>query len=165
MYSIINMKYCSVLFLLLCFLFPTYGQETPARDQINALKIAYITKQLSLSSEEAQQFWPVFNAYEAELQELKAQENQLKRRLRQELMSGSEEDLEILADQFITGKKKEYDLALEYHGKVKKVLPIRKVILLYRSEDSFKTKILEEWRKRRAQQMQNRRRNLNRNNE
>jgi hypothetical protein len=34
---------------------------------IEALKAAYITKQLNLSIEEAQQFWPLHNLYMAEL--------------------------------------------------------------------------------------------------
>ena len=32
-------------------------------DRIKSHKIAYLTEQLSLSPEEAQQFWPVYNAY------------------------------------------------------------------------------------------------------
>lgn len=37
------------------------------RPNIEAIKVAYITKQLNLSAEEAQKFWPVHNAYMAEL--------------------------------------------------------------------------------------------------
>jgi hypothetical protein len=37
------------------------------RTNIEAIKVAYITKQLNLSAEEAQKFWPVHNAYMAEL--------------------------------------------------------------------------------------------------
>jgi hypothetical protein len=37
------------------------------RPNIEAIKVAYITKELNLSAEEAQKFWPVHNAYMAEL--------------------------------------------------------------------------------------------------
>ncbi len=37
------------------------------RPNIEAIKVAYITKQLNLSAEEAQKFWPVHNAYMSEL--------------------------------------------------------------------------------------------------
>ena len=40
-------------------------------DQIKALKIAYITKQLDLTPDEAQKFWPVFNQYETELKKVR----------------------------------------------------------------------------------------------
>lgn len=44
------------------------------RPNIEAIKVAYITKQLNLSAEEAQKFWPVHNAYMAELKKAR-QEN------------------------------------------------------------------------------------------
>lgn len=38
---------------------------------IEALKIAYITKELNLTQEEAQNFWPTYNAYSAEMKKLR----------------------------------------------------------------------------------------------
>lgn len=46
------------------------------RPNIEAIKVAYITKQLNLSAEEAQKFWPVHNAYMAELKKAR-QENKM----------------------------------------------------------------------------------------
>lgn len=42
------------------------------RPNIEALKVAYITKQLNLSAEEAQKFWPVHTAYMSELKKARA---------------------------------------------------------------------------------------------
>ena len=39
-------------------------------ERIEALKVAYITKQLQLSPDEAQKFWPVYNTYENELKQM-----------------------------------------------------------------------------------------------
>lgn len=50
---------------------PPPGEPRP---NIEAIKVAYITKQLNLSAEEAQKFWPVHNAYMAELKKAR-QEN------------------------------------------------------------------------------------------
>lgn len=38
-------------------------------EKIQALKIAFITQKLELSTEEAQKFWPVYNRYETELRQ------------------------------------------------------------------------------------------------
>jgi len=38
-----------------------------ALNRAEALKIAYITKELNLSAEEAQRFWPVYNTYISEI--------------------------------------------------------------------------------------------------
>lgn len=69
-------------FLLISFLFvayPIFAQENEAKDQdevienskmaqsIDALKMAYITKELNLSPDEAQKFWPIYNNYSSEL--------------------------------------------------------------------------------------------------
>lgn len=39
--------------------------------RLEALKIAYLTKQLNLTTEEAQKFWPVYNKYIGEMRQLK----------------------------------------------------------------------------------------------
>ncbi len=42
---------------------------------IEGLKIAYITKQLSLSSIEAQKFWPVYFSYDSEIKATRKENN------------------------------------------------------------------------------------------
>ena len=51
-----------------------YSQEPPdgtknekVAETIEALKVAYITKELELSAEEAQQFWPSYNSFSSEI--------------------------------------------------------------------------------------------------
>ncbi|NIM35953.1 MAG: hypothetical protein GTN67_11375 [Hydrotalea flava] len=56
-------NYIFLVVLLFCGL-QVFAQTTNNRFvNIQGLKIAYITKQLNLSSEEAQQFWPVYYDY------------------------------------------------------------------------------------------------------
>jgi Skp family chaperone for outer membrane proteins len=51
------------------------GQENGKRFQrIEAIKIAYITRELDLSPEESQKFWPLYNNYSEELKKAR-QEN------------------------------------------------------------------------------------------
>ena len=48
------------------------AQSPPNKQSsIQALKVAFITKDLYLTSEEAQKFWPVYNAYTEELKKIK----------------------------------------------------------------------------------------------
>jgi hypothetical protein len=44
-----------------------YAQGEKRKNNIEAIQIAYLTRELSLSSEEAQKFWPVYNEYRDEL--------------------------------------------------------------------------------------------------
>ena len=34
------------------------------KDKVKALKVAYITEELNLTTEEAQRFWPIYNAFD-----------------------------------------------------------------------------------------------------
>ena len=62
------------LFLLLSVI--TYGQNErlkEKRDQIKAMKVAFLTSELNLTSDEAEKFWPVYNAYDDKQFELRHQ--------------------------------------------------------------------------------------------
>src|SRR5581483_9835601 len=46
--------------------------------RLAALKIAYLTKKLNLSPEEAQKFWPIYNQYMAEIRKTRMDARQNK---------------------------------------------------------------------------------------
>lgn len=50
-------------------------QGPEGRPNIEALKVAYLSKQLNLTAEEAQQFWPHYNAYGEELKKTRKENN------------------------------------------------------------------------------------------
>jgi hypothetical protein len=59
---------------LLLFLFVLVGFSFVASAQppkVEAIKVAYITKELNLTSDEAQKFWPVYNEYFAEIKKVR----------------------------------------------------------------------------------------------
>lgn len=59
----------------ICLLsFAGMAQERPMRpdgNRLEALKVAYLTRQLNLTTEEAQKFWPVYNKYSGEVKALR----------------------------------------------------------------------------------------------
>lgn len=55
------------LLLASCTIFAQQGDPAVPPDNIIGLKMAFITKQLSLTNEEAQRFWPVYYSYLFEL--------------------------------------------------------------------------------------------------
>jgi hypothetical protein len=65
-------KILSVLVLISWFCLPSMAQMRQQRQpgaNIQALKIAFITKRLNLSPEEAEKFWPIYNRYSAEVRQ------------------------------------------------------------------------------------------------
>lgn len=129
------------------------GDDLPARGEaIDAFRIAFYTKRLALTSAEAQQFWPVYNAYASELDALRQRGRAMQQEMRDlYLDSGTEADIERLADDFVALKRKESELAEAYHARFKTVLPIRKVVLLYKAEQDFKRELLQELQRRRQE--------------
>lgn len=72
-------KYLLIPFLL--FTMQIFAQEVEPQDAqpqganaqiIETLRTAYITKELNLTSEEAQKFWPVYNEYAGEIKKVYA---------------------------------------------------------------------------------------------
>ena len=43
----------------------------PSKENVEALKVAFITKHLNLNAEEAQKFWPAYNAYFEDLKKVR----------------------------------------------------------------------------------------------
>jgi Skp family chaperone for outer membrane proteins len=74
-------KYFYIASLFLLAFLQVKAQPPQADDklqQIEAIHIAYITKELNLTTEEAQKFWPVYNTYQAEAKQLMKEHNDKK---------------------------------------------------------------------------------------
>lgn len=121
-------------------------------EKIEALKIAFITQELNLEPKEAQMFWPIYNQMEEELKVVR------KDKWNNRIEAGMMLNLDIMSDEEIEESLKiefditEKELAIrrKYFDEFKKVLPMRKVALLYKAEERFKLKLLDELRKRRG---------------
>ena len=60
------------------------GSGNVRQEQIESFKIAFFTSRLDLTTEEAQVFWPVFNAYSDVLEAVRKEARQLQKRVRQQ---------------------------------------------------------------------------------
>ena len=128
--------------------------EDRANAKIEAQKVAYITNRLDLTTEEAAEFWPIYNQFQ---KERKAIRRKHKKAQRIENMSDSE-----LEEQMISNFKKDQellDLKKTYFEKLKKVLSIRKIATLHVAEREFKKTILDMMKDRRKER-QKRRNNM-----
>ncbi|MBS1566474.1 MAG: hypothetical protein JST39_18970, partial [Bacteroidetes bacterium] len=54
----------------------TDDQKDGSPGRLEALKIAYLTKKLDLTTEEAQRFWPVYNKYTEEIHAIRKEQKQ-----------------------------------------------------------------------------------------
>ncbi len=119
-------------------------------ERIESFKIAFITKQLQLTPEESQQFWPLYNQFEKDKEALRDSYHMKDRKI--ELMSDAE--LEEFINKHFELEEKQFNLKKEFFRQIQQVLPIRKVAMLNKAELQFKRKLLEEMRRRKQQNRQ-----------
>lgn len=118
------------------------------RDQIKALKVAYITNELDLTPEESAKFWPLFNAYEDKQQEIK------KLRLKGYALHLEKGSFDHLTDKEATALLLQlegydddlYQAKKKFMTSLKGVLTPIKILKLKRAEDNFNKKLLKEYR-------------------
>jgi hypothetical protein len=114
------------------------GDDKPDGGRLEALKIAYLTKKLNLSTDEAQKFWPIYNQYMDEIRKTRMDARQNK---------GAELDTE----------EKLLNIRKKYNGEFGKALSSDKVNQFFKAEKEFGTVLQKELMERRMQRMENRR--------
>lgn len=145
----------------LCFLFIGLGTsdvlaQNPHNTDIQTFRIGFYTQRLMLTPEEAKLFWPVHDAFSAKQRKAQNASNAKLEEITKGMLGASDEELAKLGDELLDLKQAEFDLVRVYHEEFKKVLPIRKVVLLYKIEQDYKKKLLAEIRRRRRERMKNR---------
>lgn len=92
-------------------------------ERIKAMKLSYITAQVGLTAEEAQQFWPVYDQYYDEM-----------RKARKEV----DNDPNIAeSDKKIAKEEKRLTIKRKYNAKFKSIIGEDKVAKLYKAEEEF----------------------------
>ncbi len=111
-----------------------WAQEERA-ERLKSLRIALITEALELTPEEAQTFWPVYNAREAALQKHREEIHQQFLRLRTEKSSlSSQAYVDSVSALYFRLWEGEAATRRAYHERLLKALPAEKVARLYVTE-------------------------------
>jgi hypothetical protein len=113
------------------------SDEKGGGNRIEALKIAYLTKKLNLSTDEAQKFWPIYNQYVSEIRKTRFDARQNK-------------EGEIPTEEKILNIRK------KYNGEFGKALSSEKINTFFKAEKEFGTGVQKELMERRMQRLENR---------
>lgn len=116
-------------------------------EKIEAQRVAFMTKELDLSVEEAQVFWPVYNEYNEKKHDLMLKHRK-KRINADNLATLSEEELTRVANAEIENMEEMTELRRKYHDQFMEILPVVKVVKLYKAERDFNRKLFRETRGR-----------------
>jgi hypothetical protein len=116
-------------------------------EKIKAEKISFFTSKLNLTPAEAQAFWPVYNEFEKKRFDIQRQIHDFERMPDDEYAKLTEQEIIKMTNNYIESFEKEASLRKEYHNKFLKILPQKKVLLMYRTENEFRGHMIREYRK------------------
>jgi hypothetical protein len=148
----------NILFLIALFLISFFASaqkltpKKPREEKIKSLKIAFITNELNLTSNEAQNFWPVYNKYDQILNQLEKIE---RLNIRSNIKGAggidniSEKKAKGLMKRITDLEKQIYETKIAYDSELTKVLSFKKILKLKTAEREFIRNLMKKYRRRR----------------
>lgn len=108
-------------------------------ERIEAQKVAFITRELDLTTTESQQFWPIYN-------EFKEEERKLRRTVDEGMdpASMTEAEADKYLQRIVEFEEKELQLKKSYYQRLRQVLPAKKLARLSEAERNFREYLLRE---------------------
>jgi Spy/CpxP family protein refolding chaperone len=149
-----------IITFLLCFnAFGQRDQDGKLQERIKAQKVAFITDRLELTSDEAQKFWPIYNAFEDKTNALRNTDlRELRSAMKKENLS--EREAQAVLDKFMAYEDKMYQSKKQLIIDLGKAIPPQKIIALKSAEDAFNRMLMERLKQRRDK-MQEMKKNRN----
>lgn len=129
----------------------SFGQNfKDKKEKIKALKVAYLTEKLELTKDEAEKFWPIYNAFDEKQFEIR--HGKMKKIINAIENGGieniSEKEAKSLISQMESSEDELHNLKKKFMEDLQKVLSAKKIILLKKSEEEFNRKLLREFKQR-----------------
>ncbi|TNF42089.1 MAG: hypothetical protein EP310_06435 [Bacteroidetes bacterium] len=109
-------------------------------------KVTFLSTRLDLTSAEAEKFWPIYNQMEKERWEAQKARRDLENKVSAAEESLSDNEVIKLTRDFAGSMQKEGALIASYNEKLLKVLPPKKVLKLYKTENEFRMYMIKKYR-------------------
>ncbi len=149
------MKNITLIIIMFLSFFGVQAQEhknkEEHRERIKAMKVAFITQEMSMNPELAQKFWPIYNKYECQKMDLHRRDHEEIK----DLESLTEKEAEKMLKDYQEIENEEYQIKKALFNDLKKIISSKEIIKLHKLESDFNKKLLKEYRERRAKERKN----------
>jgi Spy/CpxP family protein refolding chaperone len=142
-------------FLPLLLIFTSFSLFAQPRlkqkmEQIKSLKVAYITDELNLTTEEAAKFWPIYNAFDDKQKELRQEKmrSYLDRLDNGDVDKMGEKEAADLLTKMESTEDEMYQARKKFIASLKGVISPIKIIKLKKAEEGFNRKLLKQYREK-----------------
>lgn len=112
------------------------------KERIHAMRVAFLTERLELTSKEAEVFWPVYNELRAEMKKNRSVHKQHQRSTRDAMATLTEAQTDAAIAKEIQLREQELEIRRRYTKRLREVLPAKKVLQLYVVEEEFKRELM-----------------------
>lgn len=132
--------------ITICFVSPVVSQDKPAdnmqilRDKVKADKKLVIAANMGLTESEAKGFWPVYEAYQKDLEAIYERTGKLIENYAAEYQAETltDEKAKPLIDELVAIEQAESELMATYASKLSKVLPPMKIARYLQIENKIR---------------------------
>ena len=139
------MKRTFILSFVLAFILGTTAMSASDNHQndwkqkMMSEKIAFLTMEIGITPEEAQEFWPVYNQVNKERDEAMHNVFRSFKALEEAVSAGkSEKELDKLLENYLDAIKEQGEVEKDAYDDYAKVLPVEKLAKLYIGEEKFR---------------------------
>lgn len=142
-------KLVPIVLLFVSFNFYAQGESMKEKkEQIKALKVAFFTTELGLTTNEAEKFWPIYNTFDDKQFELRHQKMRtyMKRMNDGSLDKITEKEANTFLSQIENTEEELFLLRKKFMKNVRTILPAVKIVKLKKAEEDFNRKLLQQYR-------------------
>lgn len=137
-----------VLFCFVMMNFFTFSQvdddmDSTRHEKVQQLKIAYFTKELSLTSTEAEKFWPIYNEMDKKLVANRKEMRKTMKDLNLRRDQMSDDEIKKKVNSILALESNETTIKKEYFEKISGVIGYKKSAKLINLEQEFKRELLK----------------------
>ncbi len=144
------MKKLILIFFLIASTLVVNAQKRNGKEQIEAARIAMISKKLGLTPKQAEKFWPMYNEYRSQRQEIRKEFNNKRKHF--DASNASEEQRKSMLKLGYSFKQRQLDLEKKYADRLLQVINSKQALQLRRSEEQFRKMLLKKLQERREMQ-------------
>lgn len=112
-------------------------------ERIEQAKVAFISKELELSTAEAEAFWPIYNEMQSKIKEHRKSIKRTLKELKTDSLNQDDKIYEKVLNQNHDGQVQTLEIKKEYTRKIGDLLGYKKVFELGDAEIAFKKRLVE----------------------
>ncbi len=124
------------------------GGNPPGGERIRAMKVGMITNELKLTESQAEKFWPIYNNYSEEKNEIHQQIRRLTKRPDENLSNG---EVMKRQDKVLELQQDELNVTKKYRDNFLRVISAQQYSSLMAAERKFNQMLLDKLKERRIQ--------------